>query len=153
MNNPVHIIDKSGHVSPSSFIPFCELGGNPDLMGIKIEQFDFPVCNSFTEKILNGQLCYQVNIDELKKHKPFTNTDLQIGLTLLLDYNSDRTLKSSNEQSTGKSTKKGLVYFTETSEALINIGSISNTYFNNLSLSFLHIFCFSPNRVIWSWSL
>ena len=127
VNNPVHIIDKSGHLSPSSFIPFCEFGGNPDLMGIKIEQFDFPVCNSFTEKILNGQLCYQVNIDQLKKHKSFTNTDLQIGLTLLLDYNSDRTLKSSNEQSTGESTKKGLVYFTETSEALINIGSISNT--------------------------
>ena len=94
-------------------------------MGVKITDFDFPVCNSFEEKILNGQLCYQVNIEHLKKYKSFKNEDLQIGLTLLLDYNNDRTLKSSNEQSESKKTKKGLVYFTETSEALIHIGSIS----------------------------
>ena len=152
MNNPVHIIGKSGHLSPSAFIPFCEFGGNPELMGSKITEFDFPVCNSFNEKVLNGQLCYQVNIDQLKKYKSFTNEDLRIGLTLLLDYNNDRTLKSSNGQSTSKSTKKGLVYFTETSEALIHIESISIMRIKNCSY-FNSYLIFSSNRIAWSWSL
>ena len=29
-------------------------------MGVKIDKFDVPVCNSFQAKILNDQLCYEV---------------------------------------------------------------------------------------------
>ena len=31
-------------------------------MGVKIDQFDVPVCNSFQAKILNDQLCYEVDL-------------------------------------------------------------------------------------------
>ena len=33
-----------------------------EVLGEYIEGFDFPVCNSFTPKILDGELCYALNI-------------------------------------------------------------------------------------------
>lgn len=60
-------------------------------MGVKIDQFDVPVCNSFQAKILNDQLCYEVDINELIE-KDTSEKDLKAGLTLLVDYNEDRTV-------------------------------------------------------------
>ena len=54
-------------LSPSAFIPFCDFGGNMATMGVKIDQFDVPVCNSFQAKILNDQLCYEVDLNLLSK--------------------------------------------------------------------------------------
>ena len=34
-------------------------------MGVKIDQFAVPVCNSFQAKVLNDQLCYEVDLNEL----------------------------------------------------------------------------------------
>ena len=53
--HPVHIINKENSTSQSAFIPFCEIGGNLSAMGVEIDQFSFPVCNSFKEKVLNDQ--------------------------------------------------------------------------------------------------
>ena len=39
-NHPVHLVDGSGNVSISSFIPFCEFGGNMSTVGVKIDQFE-----------------------------------------------------------------------------------------------------------------
>ena len=39
-------------------------------MGVKIDQFHFPVCNSFVSKVVNDQLCY-----ELDPHKYIGKTD------------------------------------------------------------------------------
>ena len=35
-------------------------------MGVNIKQFDVPVCNSFKAKILNDQLCYEIDLNKLK---------------------------------------------------------------------------------------
>ena len=32
-------------------------------VGVKLDQFDDPVCNSFHAKILNDQLCYEVDLN------------------------------------------------------------------------------------------
>ena len=128
VNHPVHITEKtSSKLSPSSFIPFCEFGSDARIMGKKIDQFDFPVCNSFEEIIFDGRLCYQVNIEKLKMRKRLIQDDLKIGLTLLLDYNFDRALRGSNndKSTTAKNTSRGIVYFKETEEALVHIGTIS----------------------------
>ena len=58
-------------------------------MGIKINQFDVPVCNSFQAKILNDQLCYEVDLNEFTS-KDNIDHDLKLGLYLILDYNEDR---------------------------------------------------------------
>ena len=60
--HPVHVLNNEGRLSPSSFIPFCEFGGNMLKMGKKIDHFDVPVCNSFQAKIINDQLCYEVDL-------------------------------------------------------------------------------------------
>ena len=102
-NHPVHIVDKNMNLSPSSFIPFCEFGGNMSALGVKIDQFDVPVCNSFKAKILNDQLCYEVDVNEIIS-KPFTANDLKLGLALLIDENWDRqyNLTMPSTESSGK---------------------------------------------------
>ena len=89
MNHPVHIINQNKDLSPSAFIPFCEFGGNMSSVGVKIDQFDVPVCNSFQAKILNDQLCYEV---DLRKFSDSNNIqeELKLGFNFLLDYNEDR---------------------------------------------------------------
>ena len=37
-----------------------------DAMGTKAERFNYSVCNSFEEKILNDQLCYEVDLEKFK---------------------------------------------------------------------------------------
>ena len=64
-NHPVHLKKENGELSPSAFIPFCEFGGDMSAMGVKIEEFDIPVCNSFQAKVLNDQLCYKVDLNRI----------------------------------------------------------------------------------------
>ena len=90
-NHPVHILDDEGNLSPTSLIPFCEFGGNMSAMGIKIDQFDVPVCNSFKPKYVFNQLCYEVDPNEYVS-KVFDERVTELGLTLIIDYNEDRQL-------------------------------------------------------------
>ena len=60
-NHPAHIINKEGTLSPSSFIPYCQFGNS--VMGVKIEQFDEPVCNNFVPKLHNDQICYEIDLN------------------------------------------------------------------------------------------
>ena len=60
-NHPVHIIDQDGVFYPTALIPFCEFGRSMSVMGVKSDQFDHPVCNSFRPKVIRDQLCYTVD--------------------------------------------------------------------------------------------
>ena len=95
-NHPVHFIANENKKSPSAFIPFCEFGGNMSLMGVKIDQFEVPVCNSFEPKILNDQLCYEV---DLKKFSDRNNKIryLESGFAFIMDFNEDRQSRFVNE--------------------------------------------------------
>ena len=59
-------------------------------MGVKIDQLDIPVCNSFKAKILRDQLCYEVDPNNYKH-----NIDLEgeLSLSLFIDFNEDRETK------------------------------------------------------------
>ena len=63
INHPVHISTPDNRLSLSALIPFCDFGGNMAAMGVKIDQFDVPVCNAFQAKIMNDQLCYEVDLN------------------------------------------------------------------------------------------
>ena len=56
--------------------------------------FSVPVCNIFREFMVDGQLCYQADVerfrDEVEKRKIVSE-----GLVLLLDYNEDRMVEVS----------------------------------------------------------
>ena len=59
-------------------------------MGVKIDQFYDPVCNSFRPKVIKDQLCYTVDPNEYK-HK----IDLkgELSLSLFIHYNEDRQME------------------------------------------------------------
>ena len=88
-NHPVHVMTKDNQMSPSAFIPFCDFGGNMSAMGVKIDQFDHPVCNSFQAKIFNDQLCYEVDLNAYYDENNIEN-QLTLGFHFLIDYNEDR---------------------------------------------------------------
>ena len=58
-------------------------------MGVKIDQFDVPVCNSFQAKIMNDQLCYEVDLNKFSNEDNIEN-QLKLGFNFLMDYNEDR---------------------------------------------------------------
>ena len=95
-NHPVHLIGEDGKLSsPSALIPFCWFGVNMSNVGVKIDQFDVPVCNSFRAKVLDDQLCYEVDPNRLRKNVSIN--DFNEGFKFYVDLNEDRqypTLKS-----------------------------------------------------------
>ena len=93
-NNPVHILNKDKNRSPSSLIPFCAFGDDMEAMGTKIDGFDLPVCSSFTAKVRNDQLCYEVDLNKFIQDKNDIEYKLKSGLVLIIDLNEDRQLKN-----------------------------------------------------------
>ena len=88
-NHPVHIIDEEGNLSKSAFIPFCEFAGNLSIMGVKIDEFQYPVCNSFKARVMNDELCYEVDLNKYKDSDDMEKK-LKVGLVFFMDYNEDR---------------------------------------------------------------
>merc|ERR1712126_234912 len=80
-------------------------------MGVKIEQFSFPLCTSFKAKLYKDQLCYTVDPNEFKHRIDLKG---QLSITLAIDYNEDRVYKFSNE-SLGEVKQKVTDHFDEIS--------------------------------------
>ena len=123
-NHPVHILNNEEEFSPSSFIPFCSFG--KDFIGAKVDQFDIPVCNIFKPRIYFDQYCYETDLQELKSSniKRLEN-QLEIGLTLVIDYNEERQI---NYNVSLKDVKKSLHHLDE---------SVS-IYLDTISITFYH---------------
>ena len=120
-NHPVHLQTKDENdrvnLSPTAMIPFCGFGGNMSVMGVKIDQFDVPVCNSFRPKVYKDQLCYTVDPNRFKD-----KIDLggQLSLTLAIDYNEDRMYNFSLENNK------------ETNQELDNFDNIQKDFSNSI---------------------
>ena len=87
INHPVHILNNEGDFSPSSLIPFCSFG--KEFVGFRINEFEIPVCNIFKPKIYFDQLCFETDLQKMKDNKTIEE-QLELGLTLVLDYNEER---------------------------------------------------------------
>ena len=132
VHHPVHLIDEAAKLSPSALIPFCDFGGDLSRVGQKVSEFDLPVCNSFRKTLLRGQLCYSLDVNQLRREQ-FSSQQFRLGLTLLLDYNEDRMI--SHEMHTGSGSGlqdqsennlvKNIVDFEELQKAYINIDTLS----------------------------
>ena len=59
------------------------------VVGVRTKMFDQPVCNSFEAKILNDQVCYEIDLQRYS-NKDNIDKELTLGLTFILDYNEDR---------------------------------------------------------------
>ena len=90
-NHPVHILTKEGDFSPSSFIPFCSFG--KEFIGTRTDEFDIPVCNISKPMIHLDQICYEIDLQEMKdSNDEKLMNQLELGLTLAMDYNEERQL-------------------------------------------------------------
>ena len=89
-NHPVHILNNKGDFSSSSFIPFCAFG--KDLIGVEVDPFDIPLCDIFKPRNYLDQLCYETDLQELIVDSRKIEKQLEMGLTLVLDYNEERQL-------------------------------------------------------------
>ena len=88
-NHPVHIMDHKGKVSPSSFIPFCEFGGNMSAVGTTFCNFDIPICTMFAPRMIDGQKCYTIDVNEVEVKSKEAERH---GLVFAMDYNEDRNI-------------------------------------------------------------
>ena len=108
-------------------------------MGLELENFDVPVCNSFKDKILNSQQCYEVDPNQYIKSRSQieTSENLRVGLIFLMDYNEDRQINLVNwEQSNNRSRKDSLDLFKSFSDQFneeksdIYVQTIGNSVFS-----------------------
>ena len=89
ISHPPHL--KPSFESSSAFIPFCAFQSNMALSDhlMYMDDIVYPVCSSFQPTILEGQLCFRLQMNstsaEGKKNQ----------LMLLLDYNEDRSIYAS----------------------------------------------------------
>ena len=68
-------------------------------MGVKIDQFDVPVCNSFRPRIIQDQLCYTV---DLNNYKDRINLREDLSLSLFINYNEDKQMALENSETKGE---------------------------------------------------
>ena len=64
-------------------------------MGIKVDEIDVPVCNSFRPKIIQDQLCYTVDPNN---YKDKINLKGDLSLSLFINYNEDKEMAVENSE-------------------------------------------------------
>ena len=78
---PPHLIDSEKALTPSALIPFCEFQSSPK--GQTRPDLPFIACDKFQATVLEGQLCYSVDLRHIASNK--TKQGLRNGLMLALD--------------------------------------------------------------------
>ena len=76
-------MDSSGTLTPAALIPFCAYQTNMTLLGQKIEGTNLVSCSLFKPTLLEGQLCYELNLGSLKKEA--TGSGKKSSLVIVLD--------------------------------------------------------------------
>ena len=87
-NHPVAIYDEQGQIQPSAFVPFCSFGAK--MIGSKVPNMTFPVCNISEPTVFEGRLCYKINVEKRSGRTVFEGKES--GLMLLIDVNSERSI-------------------------------------------------------------
>ena len=85
INHPVHITKE---MNPTAFIPYCSFGAAKDLIGKRVENVPFVACSLFTQKVLNGQVCYEANLNQLRKDLNWDSA-LKDGFSFVVDTNDE----------------------------------------------------------------
>ena len=135
-NHPAHILNNEGDFSMSSFIPFCSFG--EELIGDKLLNFSIPLCNIFKPRNYFDQLCYEADLQELKEKKNEKLTkQLEMGLTLILDYNEERQMDLNTDPNSESSE------FSLTTKISYSSGKSASIYLDTISIAtILDLTCF-----------
>ena len=83
---------SEGQLLPSALIPFCALNSDLAVLGRELdltEKLNLPVCDKFVPVVLEGQLCYSLNLDQITTNA--SREERTNGLTMILDLGLDTT--------------------------------------------------------------
>ena len=100
INHPVHISDDNGL---SAFIPFCSFGTK--LSRPALNNFQGQFCSLFREKIVDGRVCYEADLNQFKKKLVPWDKTLQAGLRLIIDTTDEYDVKNILEKKLSKTTE------------------------------------------------
>ena len=81
--HPPHLLDPMGRNLPAALIPFCSYQGDRALFGRRMEGFNFATCDKFQPTVMEGQLCYSLDVNNITRGR--TKPGKGMGLSLLLD--------------------------------------------------------------------
>ena len=107
-------------------------------MGTNIDEFDVPVCNTFQAKVLNDQLCYEVDLKKFSDENSILK-ELKLGLSFLLDYNEDRQVTLNQENN---SLELGLASSFDESEE----NSHAIVYLDTIGKEIFHLYMFENEK-------
>ena len=111
-------------------------------LGVKIKQFDVPVCNCFQERILNDQLCYEVDLNWFITEGN-KESQLNLGFNFLMDYNGDRQVtfhKNISEEKFGLVSRLGRSVSDQNNNAFVYLHTIGKPFCMYLCFVQAHIF-------------
>ena len=82
--HPPHLIESHGSLTPAALIPFCAYQTNMTLLSQPTQDnLAFDICSGFKPTLLEGQLCYYLDLS--LTDLPKTKEGVQNGLVLILD--------------------------------------------------------------------
>ena len=82
-----HLIDSSGSLTPAALIPFCAYQTNMTVLGQERLDLPFQPCNKFKPTVLEGQLCYSLDMSTIEKEK--SKVGVGAGLMIFLDQGNN----------------------------------------------------------------
>ena len=96
-SHPPHLIRPDSSTAPSAFIPFCAYKSRLGIEGTPVwhPNISFPLCSSFQLTILEGQLCYKLEMNTKSARGKMNE------LMFLLDYHEDLSIQVSIESEEG----------------------------------------------------
>ena len=120
-------MDSSGTMTPSALIPFCAYQTDMLLVGHHAKGFTFPACKIFQPSVLEGQLCYSLNISALSTGK--AKEGRNNGLLIILDLGAPKdydNLSISGESNQSKNVIRLETLSPKTSHARIYLNTLSS---------------------------
>ena len=93
------------------------------MIGEKIDYFEVPVCNVFSAKNWNDQICFELDLNKLKVEDDIYQ--LKDGILLILDFNEERQFtKDRNSEKVEK--VRNYIYVDEDTSVQVHLDSIGN---------------------------
>ena len=100
---PPHLIDSSGSLTPAALIPFCAYQTNMTLMGQTSQDLPFTACSHFKAIVLEGQLCYSLNLNLIAGDR--TKAGVEYGLLMLLDPGTNGHIEDKDDKTAEQESK------------------------------------------------
>ena len=77
-----------------------------EILGEELANFHVPVCRLFSEKIVNGQVCYEADLNQYRDKVKWEEA-LSSGLNLIIDTNDEYDVRNIVEKNASEKKKIG----------------------------------------------